>query len=129
MNSNDTITQKELQARFGWSQYLARKICRGMDFVWHERRKHYGIDDIRESITARLTQPKLRKKTQTILSNTLDRLDGKSNVVEVDFLNKLPFDQQMAFLMEQREKIRAEGHESIKRAKALIEKVDRMGLG
>lgn len=54
---------------------------------------------------------------------------GKSNVIEVNFLEKLSFEEEMAFLMEQRQQILARGKETIKGVEALLEKIDRMGLG
>lgn len=129
MTQTNTITQRELQNRFGWSRYLTQKVCTGLEAARFNDVKHYCLEDIQSAITTYLERPKLHKKTRILLNNTSDRLEGKSNVIEVDFLKKFSFEEEMTFLMDQRQQILARGKETVKGVEALLEKIDRMGLG
>ncbi|NEO88591.1 MAG: hypothetical protein F6J87_30825 [Spirulina sp. SIO3F2] len=44
-----------------------------------------------------------------------DKLSGKSNVIQVDFLQKLPADQRLAMLMQEREQLRERGNTLLER--------------
>ena len=89
MTSNHTLTQKDLKLDFGWSEYLTRVICRNLQFTWQKGVKQYALRDIEATINQKLEQHRTRTTTRNVLINTLERLEGRSNIIEVNFLGKL----------------------------------------
>ncbi|NEO83008.1 MAG: hypothetical protein F6J87_01930 [Spirulina sp. SIO3F2] len=129
MNIDNVLTQQDLIDTFGWSRYLTRTICQNINAARHNGIKQYPVSEIRESVAVNLENPRTRKTTKNILVNTLERLEGRSNVIEVNFLGKLSRKERISFLMAQREQIKAEGRELLGEVDALLEDVEQMGLG
>lgn len=128
MNTKATLTQRTLQQEFGWSRYLTRTICQGLDFMWLKGVKQYAADDLQAAISIRLNRPRLQQKNKNILTNTLNRLEGRSNLIEVDFLRKLSPRERTTFWMAQREQAITEGQQVIDEIHHLVDEIKRTGL-
>ncbi|MEM8638825.1 MAG: hypothetical protein AAGG51_08445 [Cyanobacteria bacterium P01_G01_bin.54] len=112
------VTQKDLRQTHGWSRYLIRTLCKNVSFTLAQRGlRLYSVAELNRAIEAKLAQPRIQEKTHRTLLKTHDQFSGKSNVIQVDFLKKLPPDQKLAMLMREREQLREQGNQ-------LLEKIE-----
>ena len=103
------ITQSDLQS-LGFSGYWIRKICKGLAFSrMKSGAKLYKRAEVKASIEEKISQPRIQPKTKEHLQVALDLLDGKSNVIEVDFLKNLSRKEKIEFLTNNREELRQKG--------------------
>jgi hypothetical protein len=126
-NNLNYLTKEDLKA-LGFSTYLIQSICKGLPFVYQESKvKGYNYSELKEAIMQKLSQAKIKPQTRENLQIALSLLDDKSNVIEVDFLNKLTLEERIEFIKNNREVLRNKGEtllrdidELIKQAKTLV---------
>ncbi|MEM8638823.1 MAG: hypothetical protein AAGG51_08435 [Cyanobacteria bacterium P01_G01_bin.54] len=112
------ITQKDLRETHGWSRYLIRMLCKNVSFKLAQRSLRLdSVGELKREIEVKLDRSRIQEKTRQTLLKTHDNLSGKSNVIQVDFLQKLPADQRLAMLMREREQLREQGNK-------LLEKIE-----
>jgi hypothetical protein len=82
--------------------------------------REYRRSDLREAIVKKLCQPKIKSETRERLQLVLKILEEKSNVIEVDFLKKLPLEERIDFLKNYREELRTKGEVILKGVDELL---------
>lgn len=95
---NVNLTQSDLK-KYGLSDYLVKEIVATLKPVGTLlRAKTYSQGDIEAAIAAKLSKPRTKPKTRKILQGVLLSIQGKNNVIQVDFLKKLSPQEQLEFL-------------------------------
>lgn len=99
MSSNlESITQLHLKS-FGLSDYLVRQIVKGLKACQTKSGfKEYAASDMKASFEAKLLNPKTKPQTREKLQRVIAWLEGESNVIEVDFLRRLPHEKRIEVL-------------------------------
>lgn len=114
------LTKSDLKV-MGLSDYLVREICNELSFTRMKTgAREYSRSDLRESIIRKLFQPKIKSETRERLQLVLKLLEEKSNVIEVDFLKKLPLEERIDFLKNYREELRTKGEVILKDVDELL---------
>jgi len=121
----ENITRQDLK-HWGWTNYLIKEICQTLESSKIEGLKNFKASEIKESILQKIDHPKITEKTKKRLLFVLDKIEGKDNVIEADFLVKLSSEQRRSFLSSQREQLRSEGDEILKDAKKLLKKTEKI---
>ncbi|MBD2133629.1 MAG: hypothetical protein ACKO9I_00185 [Sphaerospermopsis kisseleviana] len=97
-NELPMLTQLHLKS-FGLSDYLVKQIFRGLEAIQTiSGFKEYAVADVRESVEAKLSNPKTKPESRQKLQKVLDWINGDSNVIKVDFLKNLPPAQRLEVL-------------------------------
>lgn len=95
---NASLTQSDLK-KYGLSDYLVKQIVGNLKPVGTVlRAKTYSQGDIEAAIAAKISKPRTKPKTRKTLQEALLSIQGKSNVIHVDFLKKLSPQEQLEFL-------------------------------
>lgn len=116
----DNLTQSDLRY-LGFTDYLIREICKVLVFTCRKnRQKLYKRSEIIASIQEKISKPKIKPQTRERLQVALAILNGKSNVIEVDFLKKLKPQERIEVLKNHREELRQKGEEILKRVDELL---------
>ena len=93
------LTQLHLKS-FGLSDYLVRQIVTGLKASQITGGlKEYTVSDVRVSVEAKLSNPKIKLETRKNLNRFLTWLNGESNVIAVDFIRHLPHEKRIEFFM------------------------------
>ncbi|MFO5528676.1 MAG: hypothetical protein ACLBM1_12755 [Cuspidothrix sp.] len=104
-NQLPMLTQLHLKS-FGLSDYLVKQIFRGLEAIQTiSGFKEYAVADVRESIEAKLSNPKTKPESRQKLQKVLNWLNGNSNVIAVDFLKNLPPAKRLEVLSERIEEL------------------------
>jgi hydroxymethylpyrimidine pyrophosphatase-like HAD family hydrolase len=98
------ITKLELKS-LGLNDYLVQKIVKGLKADQANGFNVYTVSDLTFSIKEQLEKSKTKENTKQKLQRVLDYLEGKSNVVEVDFLQQLTPEKKIIFLKDQMKKL------------------------
>lgn len=121
-----SISKLELKS-LGLTAYLIREIVKGLKADHTNGFNLYALSDLTNSIKEKLENPKIKDTTREKLQKVLDYLEGKSNVVEVDFLSKLTPEKKVAFLkakleqLDEKEKVLIqETNEILRKAKIIL---------
>jgi hypothetical protein len=104
-NELPMLTQLHLKS-FGLSDYLVQQIFRGLDAIQKiSGFKEYAAADVKESVEAKLSNPKTKPESRQKLQKVLNWLNGNSNVIKVDFLQNLPPAKRLEVLKERIEEL------------------------
>lgn len=112
----------------GLSDYLTREAVKNADYSVETRGyRLYNASDIVQSIEAKLANPKTKDKTRNKLQTVLKTLQGESNVMTVNFLQKLSPEKrvevlknQLADLENQEKELTQETNELIQKARIMV---------
>ncbi|MFO7145301.1 hypothetical protein B9T16_29710, partial [Arthrospira sp. PCC 8006] len=94
---NPKITRLHLKS-LGLTDYLVREIVKDLPYEKESSYNIYSVSDVQNSIQHKLNNPRTKDTSREKLAVVLEWLDGKSNVIEVDFLKNLPPDKRLEFL-------------------------------
>jgi hypothetical protein len=119
------ITKLELKS-LGLNDYLIREIVKGLNADNTNGFNLYFVSDIANSIKEKLAKPKTKETTRKKLQNVLEYLDGKSNVIEVDFLKQLTPENKVAFLTAKLEQLDAKEKVLIQETNDILRQAKRM---
>jgi len=101
---NKKITKLHLRS-LGLTDYLVKETVRGLPSEKEGSYNIYSISDVQNSIQKKLNNPRTKDISREKLARVLDWLDGKSNVIEVNFLKGLTPDQRLEFLYKRNEEL------------------------
>ncbi|CDM98162.1 hypothetical protein RZS08_05675 [Arthrospira platensis SPKY1] len=125
---NQKITRLHLKS-LGLTDYLVREIVKELPSEKENLYNIYSVSDVQKSIQQKLNNPRTKDTSRKKLAVVLEWLDGKSNVIEVDFLKNLTPDQRLEFLykrnhelFEKEKEINQETDELLRKARQMIAK-------
>ncbi|BAZ84372.1 MULTISPECIES: hypothetical protein [Nostocales] len=100
INELPMLTKLHLKS-FELSDYLVQQIFRGLEVMQTiSGFKEYSVADVRDSVEAKLSNPKTKPESRQKLQKVLDWINGDSNVIKVDFLKNLPPAKRLEVLSE-----------------------------
>lgn len=121
-----SLTQLHLKS-FGISDYLVRQIVKGLKTSPKTGGfNEYAVTDVRESVQAKLLNPKTKPETRKQLQRLLTWLNGESNVIAVDFLKHLSPEKRIEILMGRIEKLEAQEQMLNQETDQLLRKAKKM---
>lgn len=122
----DGITQLHLKS-FGFSDYLVRQIVKSLKASnTADGFKEYAASDAKASIEAKLSNPKTQQKSKEQLQRILAWLKGESNVIEVDFLRRLPPEKRIEVLNARIEELDAQERVLVQETDKLLRKAKKI---
>ncbi|MDB9312192.1 hypothetical protein PN462_03685 [Spirulina sp. CS-785/01] len=111
----------------GLNDYLIREIIKGANFsVIQNGYRLYETSDLIKKINTKLSDSKTKKSSKKKLTKVLHTLQGKSNVIEADFLQKLPPEKRIAVLKNQLQELEVEEKKIEQETDELIQKANAM---
>lgn len=97
----NNLTKLHLRA-LGLSEYTIRQLVKDIaGELTTVNLSYYREADVKTAIQQRLDNPRIKPKSRQQLQYALNRLQGISNVVEVDFLRGRSPEERIAILREQ----------------------------
>lgn len=127
MSKDLTLLTKADLISLGFSEYLVREVCKGLNSVPLEKGiKGYAQTDLKDAIINKLSQAKIKPQTRENLQVALRLMSDKSNVIEVDFLRKFSLEERIGFLRDYRERLRLKGEEILQDVDTLLEKAKKL---
>ena len=121
-----SLTQLHLKS-FGVSNYLVRQIVKGLKFSQATGGfKEYALPDVKASIEAKLSNAKTKPKSREQLERVLSRLEGESNIIEVDFLKRLSPEKRVEVLNARNEELEAQERVLLQETDELLRKAKKM---
>ncbi|MEM8638325.1 MAG: hypothetical protein AAGG51_05910 [Cyanobacteria bacterium P01_G01_bin.54] len=95
-----TFTDEEKIRRYhlaalGLSSYTIRQLVKLVEFSVVDGAHEYRVVDIKRAIVERLQNQRLVARSRQGLEQALGLLEGKSNVVRVDFLKNVPLPEKL----------------------------------
>lgn len=127
MSKDLTLLTKADLTSLGFSEYLVREVCKGLNSVSLEKGiRGYAQTDLKDAIINKLSQAKIKPQTRENLQVALRLMSDKSNVIEVDFLRKLSLEERISFLRDYRERLRLRGEEILQDVDTLLEKAKKL---
>jgi len=85
----------------------------------------YKVSDVKDSIQKKLSRPKTKEESKEKLNQVLNWLEGKSNVIEVDFLKRLSPEQRLEILYKRNEELLEKEKEIMQATNDLLRKAER----
>ncbi|MFQ3617427.1 MAG: hypothetical protein SNJ57_01570 [Cyanobacteriota bacterium] len=125
-SSTEKLTQLHLKA-FGLSDYTIQQLVKELSSVTLQSGlKGYDATAIANAIETRLKNPKIRTESRTKLQRVLAWLNGKSNVIPVDFLKGFPPEKRIEILYARLQELEAQEQELTEETSRLLTEAKKM---
>lgn len=125
---NQKVTRLHLKS-LGLTDYLVKEIVKELPSEKENSYNVYSVSDVQNSIQHKLNNPRTKDTSREKLAMVFEWLDGKSNIIEVDFLKNLPPDKRLEFLykrnqelFEKEKQINQKTDELLRQARQMIAK-------
>lgn len=125
-NQPQKVTKLFLKS-LGLNDYLIKQVVKNANYsVEIAGYRLYYTADIINSIEAKLENPRTTKKTKQKLKSLLKTLQGESNVIQVDFLQKLSPEKRIEVLKDQLTELEKEEKQLTQETRQLVQKAKTM---
>lgn len=119
------ITKLNLKS-LGLTDYLIQEIVKDLPAQRDPSGFNiYKVSDVKDSIQKKLSRPKTKEESKEKLIQVLDWIEGKSNVVEIDFLKRLPPEQRLEILYKRNEELLEKEKEIMQATNDILKKAER----
>ncbi|MFP4253144.1 MAG: hypothetical protein ACLFQP_00445 [Halothece sp.] len=127
MNNKPQKVTKLFLKSLGLSNYLIKQIVKNANYsVEIGGYRLYSTTDIINSIEVKLENPRTKSNTKQKLKTLLKTLQGESNVVQVDFLQKLSPENRIKVLKDQLTELEKEEKQLTQETSELVQKAKSM---
>ncbi len=117
------ITKRELKS-LGLTDYLIKEVVKGLKAIREAQGFYvYSASDVKTSVEKKLANPRTQETSKEKLRKVINWLEGKSNLIKVDFLQNLPPEQKIVVLKERLEELESREKELIQETNKLLREV------
>jgi len=117
------ITKRELKS-LGLTDYLIKEIVKGLKAMREAEGFYvYPASDVKTSVEKKLANPRTQETSKEKLRKVINWLEGKSNLIQVDFLQNLPPEKKIFVLKERLEELEVREKELIQETNKLLREV------